>query len=130
MRKKLKGMTLVEVITAVSILFIVTGIAYAGICTGGNIITRAADKKKATMEEEEKISDNDPELNKENVTAVYSVHGAGNEEAFSVAAVKVSGDNYIIYKPYESQTEVPEDEEQEVSDEETTTSVTTVSEQP
>ncbi len=62
MKKKLSGMTLVEVITAVAIIFLVSAAAYAGICTAGKFMVRGADIRA----EAEKSAENlDKELRKE-----------------------------------------------------------------
>ncbi len=117
MKKSLKGMTLVEVVAAISILFIVAGIAYAGICTGGNILTKAADLKNASMNEEEAFDKSKSDLMRENVTVVYELRRENddNKTEYSVLVEKVSGENYEIYEPCEETTvpvtDIPEDSE-------------------
>ncbi len=115
MIKNLKGMTLVEVITAVSILFIVAGIAYAGICTGGNILTKATDLKNASMDEEQMIDNNKADMMRENVTAVYVLRGENDDDqtGYSVLVEKISGEKFEMYEPCEETTapvtDIPED---------------------
>lgn len=123
MGKNLKGMTLVEVITALGIIFIVAGIAYAGICTGGNLLIKATDMKNESIDEAEKIDKGANNLGKENVTVKY-VWSSGDETVeYTVSAQKVSGDRYVVYQPVEklyTETTAVSDDDPDVPEETTT----------
>lgn len=129
MKKKLSGMTLVEVITAVAIIFLVSAAAYAGICTAGKFMVRGADIRA----EAEKSAENlDKELRKEDfdiaqTTAVtYVILSMSESETVTLGSALVdiykvnSGTevySYAYYRP--CVTEVPEENEEPENPEET-----------
>lgn len=129
MKKKLSGMTLVEVITAVAIIFLVSAAAYAGICTAGKFMVRGADIRA----EAEKSAENlDKELRKEDfdiaqTTAVtYVIVSMSESETVTLGSALVdiykvnSGTevySYAYYRP--CVTEVPKENEEPENLEET-----------
>lgn len=129
MKKKLSGMTLVEVITAVAIIFLVSAAAYAGICTAGKFMVRGADIRA----EAEKSAENlDKELRKEDfdiaqTTAVtYVILSMSESETVTLGSALVdiykvnSGTevySYAYYRP--CVTEVPKENEEPENPEET-----------
>lgn len=129
MKKKLSGMTLVEVITAVAIIFLVSAAAYAGICTAGKFMVRGADIRA----EAEKSAENlDKELRKEDfdiaqTTAVtYVIVSMSESETVTLGSALVdiykvnSGTevySYAYYRP--CVTEAPKENEEPENPEET-----------
>lgn len=129
MKKKLSGMTLVEVITAVAIIFLVSAAAYAGICTAGKFMVRGADIRA----EAEKSAENlDKELRKEDfdiaqTTAVtYVILSMSESETVTLGSALVdiykvnSGTevySYAYYRP--CVTEAPKENEEPENPEET-----------
>lgn len=69
MRKKLRGMTLVEVISALAVIFLVSAFAYAGINTAASFMMRGADIRQERCRAQSEIE-----------SKIYSEH---NDEDFS-----------------------------------------------
>lgn len=86
MKKKLSGMTLVEVVTAVAIIFLVSAAAYAGICTAGKFMVRGADIRA----EAEKSAES---LDQKIKTGVYDT-------------TETTAVTYVVVSMIESETEI------------------------
>lgn len=102
MKKKLSGTTLIEVITAMTIIIIVSIIAYIGISTSAKFIMHGTDLRNASAEAEEKMENAVASNEGIPETITYKINGV----EYSTEADKIIAEDdnhiteYIFYIPH------------------------------
>ncbi len=107
MQKRFSGLTLVEVVTSLAIISLVSIAAYAGICTAGKFMVRGSDIRReaeASVKDLDLRINNNINDNSETINAVYII----GEEIYSIEVDKIISDTgnenekyrYVYYSPH------------------------------
>ncbi len=105
MKKKLYGTTLVEVITAMTIVIIVSIILYIGISASAKFIVHGTDLRNASAEAEKKMENAISENEGVTRTITYKINGV----KYSTEVCKITTEDknkvmkYICFIPYISE---------------------------